>query len=173
MSALMELYSGIIVGADLVSARIELNGGIIVGSDLVSTRMELNGDTNVGTDLVSARVELYSETIVGADLVSARMELYSIIIVGADLVSARMELNSACQMIERILFRNRFIFNEIVSIHYIIMPNNFHCILSIQRDTEQAETRSAPTAASAPVTVCRIVQVFKSKTTVEYIRGYL
>jgi len=87
-----------------------------------------------------------------------KANLYGNVIVGADLVSARVELNNAGVMIERVYTEVISSFDDVVSDNYIIMPNHFHCIMSIRR----ADTRSAPTS---------IIQAFKSKTTVEYIKG--
>ena len=84
-------------------------------------------------------------------------------IVGADLVSARMELSYAGQMIEEMLFETIHSFDDIIADKYVIMPNHFHCIIIISR----ADTRSAPTRGK----VADIIQAFKSKTTLEYIRG--
>jgi len=75
-----------------------------------------------------------------------RINLFGDVIVGADLVSARVELNNAGQMIERVYSETVSSFDCIVPENYIIMPNHFHFILSIQRDAERADTRSAPTA---------------------------
>ena len=83
-------------------------------------------------------------------------------VVGADLVSARMELNHAGHMIENILFETVHSFDDMIVDKYIIMPNHFHCIIV----TSRADTRSAPTKA-----VTAVVQAFKSKTTLAYIRG--
>jgi len=93
-----------------------------------------------------------------------KINLFGDIIVGADLVSARMKLNTAGQMIERVYREVISSFDNIVSDHFVIMPNHVHGMISIQR----ADTRSAPTTA---VTIGRVVQAFKSKTTVAYIRG--
>jgi len=98
------------------------------------------------------------------------LKMFGNVSVGADLVSARIALNSAGQMIERVYLECVSSFHDVVSDNYIVMPNHFHCIISIQRaDTEakpRADTRSAPT-----VGVDRVVQMFKSKTTVDYING--
>jgi len=81
--------------------------------------------------------------------------------VGADLVSARVTLNSAGTMIEHILHETIANIENMQLCDYIIMPNHLHMILAIVR----ADTRSAPT------TICSAIQAFKSKSTVEYIRG--
>ena len=93
-----------------------------------------------------------------------RRNLFGDVIVGADLVSARVELSEAGKMTERVYTEIISSFNGFVSEKYIIMPNHFHCILFIHR----ADTRSAPTGME---TVANVVQAFKSKTTVEYIKG--
>ena len=75
-----------------------------------------------------------------------------------------MALNYAGQMIERIFLETIGAFDDIVADKHVVMPNHFHCIVMISR--ERADTRSAPTK-----TVAAVIQAFKSKTTLEYIRG--
>jgi len=91
-----------------------------------------------------------------------RLNLFGGITVEADLVSARMELTKAGQMVEEMFLETVNSFDGIITDKYIVMPNHFHCIIIIK----QADTRSAPTKTAADV-----VQAFKSKTTVEYIRA--
>jgi REP element-mobilizing transposase RayT len=83
--------------------------------------------------------------------------------VGAGLVSARMNKNHAGNMIEAVYMDVISLFNDVFSEKFIVMPNHFHCIITMDR----ADTRSAPTTT----TICNVVQAFKSKTTVEYIKG--
>ena len=78
-------------------------------------------------------------------------------------MSAQVKLNNAGKMIERIYDEVLSTFDDIITDKYITMPNHFHCILSIQR----ADTRSAPTKTR----IDAVIQEFKSKSTVEYIRG--
>jgi len=92
-----------------------------------------------------------------------RINLFGEVFVGADLVSARVKLNHAGKMIERIYEDTIFSFDDVITDKYIIMPNHFHCILSLQR----ADTRSAPTKTKMDT----VIQEFKSKSTVEYING--
>ena len=75
--------------------------------------------------------------------------------------------NPAGKMIDCIYNEIISSFDDVFSDKYIIMPNHFHCILSIQRTNmaARADTRSAPTK------IDMVVQTFKSKTTVEYING--
>ena len=103
-----------------------------------------------------------------------RIRLFGKISVGADLVSARVKLSNAGQMIDRIFTETISQFPDIISDIYIIMPNHFHCIVTIQR----ADTRSALSAVSeanisraALTKLDSFVQAFKSRTTVEYIKG--
>ena len=90
-----------------------------------------------------------------------RLKIFGEVFVGAGLVPARVKLNNAGKMIERVYLETMSSFNDVIFNNYAIMPNHFHCIISIQR----AETSSAPTSVN------NIVQVFKSKTTVDYING--
>jgi len=91
-----------------------------------------------------------------------------------------MELNHAGKMIDKIWNETIGEYQNIHSEKYVIMPNHFHCILVISNpdvgvdlvsalpsragNVAGADTRSAPTVAT-------IIQAFKSKTTVEYIKG--
>ena len=97
--------------------------------------------------------------------------LFGKITVGADLVSARVELTAAGQMIERVYAETIAAFSDIISDKHIVMPNHFHCIVSIQR----ADTRFAPTVAGSNEqtlkSISSFIQALKSKTTVEYVRG--
>lgn len=96
--------------------------------------------------------------------------------VGEDLVSARMSLSNVGKMIETTYLETIDVYEGIISDKFIIMPNHLHCILRIDRAdradrvdrvvVDRADTRSAPT-----ITIPAIIQGFKSRTTVEYIRG--
>ncbi|UOO38685.1 hypothetical protein IZU99_05425 [Oscillospiraceae bacterium CM] len=124
--------------------------------------------------------------------------LFGEVNVGADLVSAHVVLNTAGKMIEDVWMETIASFPCVSSPEFILMPNHLHCILTIARadtrsaptmvaqaDTSsaftmpaQADTSSAFTmpaqadTRSAPkMTVGKIIQVFKSKSTVNYIRG--
>ena len=100
-----------------------------------------------------------------------------IINVGADLVSARTQLNYAGQMIEKVFLETVQSFENIIADKYVVMPNHFHCILVISRAgsvmrtecVSRADARSAPTVATK--SIAAVVQAFKSKTTLEYIKG--
>jgi len=81
------------------------------------------------------------------------------------LVSARMQLNGAGKMIEAVYQETMALYPNINADKYVIIPNHVHCIIIIE-SSERADTRSAPTVA-----IGSIIQRFKSKTTVEYIRG--
>ena len=103
-----------------------------------------------------------------------------IIAVGADLVSARAQLNYAVQMIEKVFLETVQSFDNIIADKYVVMPNHFHCILVISRAgsvtragyVSRADTRSAPTTDTVAMkTVSAVVRAFKSKTTLEYIKG--
>jgi len=90
-------------------------------------------------------------------------------VVGADLVSAQVCLSDAGKMIESLYQQITESFPDVTSGKYIVMPNHIHCILKIlNAGADRADTRSAPTATNA---ISSILQTFKSKTTVEYIRG--
>ncbi|MCL2773817.1 MAG: transposase [Oscillospiraceae bacterium] len=89
-----------------------------------------------------------------------RVNLYGDIIVGADSISARMKLNHAGQMIQNIFDETINSYNTVISDIYVIMPNHFHCILSLSR----ADIESAPTVGD-------IIQSFKRNTTIKYING--
>ena len=86
------------------------------------------------------------------------------IAVGADLVSAQMALNYAGRMIECVFLETVQSFAGMVVDKYVVMPNHFHCIIVVGR----ADTRFAPTGMK---TVSDVVQAFKSKSTLEYIKG--
>jgi REP element-mobilizing transposase RayT len=80
--------------------------------------------------------------------------------VGADSISARIELNHAGQMIKNIFDETINSYEYITADIYVIMPNHFHCILSISR----ADMESAPTIGD-------VIQSFKRNTTIKYIQG--
>lgn len=65
----------------------------------------------------------------------------------------------SAHMIARVFENTINSFSKISCPKYVVMPNHFHAIVVIER----ADTRSAPTLMD-------IVQAFKSKATVEYIR---
>ena len=93
-----------------------------------------------------------------------REPLFGEIVSGADLVSV-CHLNGVGKMVVNIYNQVISSFPFIESEKYIIMPNHIHCIVCIDKSA-RADTRSAPT-----ITVSKIIQEFKSKTTVEYIKG--
>ena len=88
-------------------------------------------------------------------------------VVGADLVSAQMCLNNEGKMIKSVYLKIIESYDNITSDEFIIMPNHFHCIIDIFNN--RADTRSAPTNSTPKIG--RIIQEFKSRTTVEYING--
>ena len=123
--------------------------------------MELPGRKNIRLkDYDYSQNGAYFITICAKD----SLNLFGEASVGADLVSARMELNNAGQMVGEIFLETVNSFDGIIADNYVVMPNHFHGIIVISR--EQADTRSAPTK-----TISGVVQAFKSKTTVEYIRA--
>ena len=89
-----------------------------------------------------------------------RVNLFGNVVVGADSISARMELNHAGRMIEDIYFKTINKYSTVNSDIFVIMPNHFHCIISIMR----ADIESAPTIAE-------IIQSFKRNSTIKYISG--
>lgn len=80
--------------------------------------------------------------------------------VGADSISARMISNIFEKTISE--------YNDIECPIYVVMPNHFHAIIVIQKDYYQkgfewADMESAPTLSD-------IVQTFKRRSTIEYIK---
>ena len=112
------------------------------------------------------RLREYDYSLNGAYFVTIcvkdRASLFGRVVVGADLVSARAELNPAGRIVEEVLHETIQAFAGVHLDRYVIMPNHFHGIFVISR----ADTRSAPT-----VPVTSVVQAFKSKTTVAYIKA--
>jgi len=109
------------------------------------------------------RTMLFGE-VVGADLVSALPAKTS---AQPANVPIQMQLNDAGKMVKSLFLQTSASFSNAILDKFIIMPNHVHFILGIS-DTlrDRADTRSAPT-----VTLDSFVRIFKSKTTVEYIRG--
>jgi len=70
-----------------------------------------------------------------------RANLFGDVCVGADSISARTELSHAGEMIERIFVETINAYESVVCDIYVIMPNHFHCILTVAR----ADIESAPT----------------------------
>jgi len=120
------------------------------------------------------RLSEYDYSTTGAYFITIctqdRRKLFSDI-VGADLVSARVRLNQAGHIIDRVYNETIASFINIKSNCYVIMPNHFHCIISIRAIATRANTRFAPTSETTAVEIGDIIKAFKSKTTVEYIRG--
>lgn len=100
-----------------------------------------------------------------------------------EIVDEKMQLSDAGQMVKRL-------WDEIPALHpgvetdaFVIMPNHIHGIIVLpgptpdafgrdQATTNGATTRVAPTGGgAAPTRVGDVVGAFKSRVTLEYIRG--
>ena len=81
--------------------------------------------------------------------------------VGAGLVSAQNILTEVGNIFEKKYIQLENKFNNIRLHKYIFMPNHIHGIIEIYK---RADTRPAPTIGD-------IICEFKSKTTLEYIKG--
>ena len=108
----------------------------------------------------SPRLSGYDYSLNGAYFITIctqdRTNLFGDIAVGADSISARMKLNLAGKMIENTFNDTLNLYHNVTSDIFVIMPNHFHCILSISR----ADIESAPTIGD-------IVQSFKRNTTIQ------
>ena len=95
--------------------------------------------------------------------------LFGNIYAGTDSIPARMEMNEAGKMIESMFFETMDYYRNVNSDLYVIMPNHFHCILSMfGADIESAPTEHDSESAS---TISDVVQTFKRKSTIKYIDG--
>ena len=123
------------------------------------------------------RLKNYDYSTCGAYFITIctqdRENLFGEIIVGADLVSAQITevaLNHAGRMVEDIYDEIVNSYDDVFSDKFVVMPNHFHCILFTRRagigsQRDRADTRSAPTK------IGEVIQAFKSRTTVEYVRN--
>jgi REP element-mobilizing transposase RayT len=90
-----------------------------------------------------------------------KKHLFGEVVVASLFVPAQMNLNIAGKMIDVIWNETLNSNPTIVVDKYVIMPNHLHCILTIPNTSVE----------STKISVSEILQAFKSKTTVEYIRG--